>query len=268
QGHRLWTVYDPGVIKALAEYMQERTVYIADGHHRYETALNYRRLKAEQGLKITPGSPLNYLMVYMCGITDPGLTILPAHRLISRTLNNNKNELEEALKKFFEIKTFSFNMVEERSAREAFLRQLKEEGRNGNVVGLYTKLGKTYYLLKKRPAIPAGTALDAWPGVLRRMDTVVLNSLVFQEALGMTEENFDDTSRIAYSSVADTAINCVNEGRAELTAILNPTRMEQVQAAAEAGLVMPRKSTYFYPKETTGLVFNFVNPFEEIPPVL
>lgn len=267
-GHRMWPVWDKGVISDLGELMRDKTIYIADGHHRYETALNYRRLKAEKGVKIDTNSPLNYLMVYLCAVSDPGLAILPAHRLIKRTLNQSKEELEGALKKFFEVRTFSFTMVEERSARHAFLRRLREESHEGNVMGVYSKLAQTFYLLKKRNNAGEGSCLEKWPELLRKLDTVVLTSLVFQEALGMTEADLDDAARISYSSKADEAIDRVNHGQAELAAILNPTRMEQVQDVAEAGLVMPRKSTFFYPKVTTGMVFNPVNPFEEIEPAV
>ncbi|MFH1137986.1 MAG: DUF1015 domain-containing protein [Pseudomonadota bacterium] len=269
QGHRLWTISNPDALKSLVEIMREKTVYIADGHHRYETGLNYRRLKAREGVQIGPNSPLNYLLVYLCPVTDPGLAILPAHRLIKRNLNMSREELETAARKYFDVQTFSFNSVDETSAREAFIRQLHQAGRTGNALGLFTRLGSTYYLLKKKAlAGNNGTALSTWPQLLRELDTVVLTSLVFQDILGMTDEDLDDASRIAYSSVIDDALEMVHAGQAELAAILNPTKMDQVQNVAEAGLVMPRKSTFFFPKVTSGLVFNFLNPFEEIPPLL
>ena len=266
QGHRMWPVWDQEIIRALGILMREKTIYIADGHHRYETALHYRRSKIERGLQISPKSPLNYIMVYLCAISDPGLTILPAHRLICRTLKLNQEELENGLSKFFNIQKFSFSATDEGAARENFLRRLKEEGSQGNALGLYTHLAHTYYLLTKLPETDNGSYLSSWPEPLRKLDTVVLTGLVFQNVLGMTEECLDDATRISYTSKAPEAIARVNEGKAELAAILNPTRMEQVQDVAEAGLVMPRKSTFFYPKVNPGLVFNPVNPFEEIEP--
>ena len=269
QGHRLWTISDPEAIRGLAEVMQDKTIYIADGHHRYETGLNYRRLKAGKGIQVGPNSPLNYLLVYLCPVTDPGMAILPAHRLIRKSLSMSREDFESGVKKFFDMQTFSFNGVSEASAREAFIRQLHVAGKEGNALGLFTKLGSTYYLLKKKPLVGSnGTSLSSWPQLLKELDTVVLTSLVFQDLLGMTEEDLDDASRIAYSSVIDDALEKVHDGRYELAAILNPTKMDQVQHVAEAGLVMPRKSTFFFPKVTSGLVFNFLNPFEEIPPVL
>ena len=266
QGHRMWPIFDRDVIHALNEMMRDKTVYIADGHHRYETSLNYRRMKIESGAPAENMSPLNYTLVYLCAVSDPGLAILPAHRLICGTLEGSREELEGTLARFFDVQTFSFSAVDEKSARQAFLRQLNVEGQKTNVVGLYTKLAETYYLLKKKPNLDNGCLLNEWPDQLRQLDTVVLTSLVFQEVLGMTEKDLDDTSRIAYASRAQEAIDQVNEGRAELAAILNPTRIQQVQDVAESGLVMPRKSTFFYPKVTTGLVFNPINPFESITP--
>jgi uncharacterized protein (DUF1015 family) len=266
QGHRMWPVWDREIIRTLSLLMREKTLYIADGHHRYETALHYRRAGIERGLQIGPQSPLNYIMVYLCAITDPGLVILPSHRLLCRTLKLNREELENSLSKYFNIQTFTFNSLDEGAARQAFLQRLKEDSSRGSVLGLYTHLAKTYYLLEKRPEADNGAFLSSWPEPLRKLDTVVLTGLVFQNVLGMTEACLDDATRISYTSQAAEAIRRVNEGQAELAAILNPTRMEQVQDVAEAGLVMPRKSTFFYPKVLTGLVFNPVNPFEEVEP--
>ena len=111
-------------------------------------------------------------------------------------------------------------------------------------------------------------ALDSWPDPLQSLDTVVLTSLILQEILGLSEDDLDDVSRIAYRSLAREAIDCVNAGEAELAGMLNPTRLDQVREVAEEGLIMPRKSTYFYPKVTTGLVINPINPFEEIEPAV
>ena len=265
-GHRMWPIWDQETIRSLGLLMRDKTFYIADGHHRYETALHYRRVRLEQGLQIGPQSPLNYIMVYLCAITDPGLAILPSHRLICRTLKLNQEELENALARYFEIEAFTFSSVDEGPIREEFLRRLKEESVHGNVLGLYTKLARKFYLLTKRPDAGNGAYLSSWPEPLRNLDTVVLTGLVFQNVLGMTEDCLDDATRMSYTSKADEAIRRVNQGQAEIAAILNPTRMEQIQDVAEAGLVMPRKSTFFYPKVLTGLVFNPVNPFEEIQP--
>lgn len=205
-------------------------------------------------------------MVYCCPISDPGLAILPAHRLLCRIGLTDPEELEMALCKFFDIQKFNFDPAGERHTRRAFTRALDMEGRRGSALGLYTKLARTYYLLKPRSQRPGRTALDVWPETLRKLDTVVMTSLIFQEILGMSDEDLDDADRIAYTSKVDEAIRRVDEGRADLAGILNPTPMEQVQAVAEEGLIMPRKSTYFYPKVQTGLVFNTIDPFEEIEP--
>lgn len=265
-GHRMRPVWDKDVIHALGKMMEDKTIYIADGHHRYETALNYRRMKAEKGVKISHYSPLNYQMVYLCAISDPGLAILPAHRLIKQDLGLSREELEHLLARFFDVRTFAFTKSDEGPARREFLKALKEADGDNNALGLYTTLSDTYYLLKKLPGVERGSALDCWPELLQRLDTVVLTSLIFQEVLGMTEEDLDDATRISYTSKAMEALDLIDDKKAQLAGILNPTKMEQVQDVAEAGLVMPRKSTFFYPKVTTGLVFNPVNPFEEITP--
>jgi uncharacterized protein (DUF1015 family) len=268
RSHRMWPVTDEPAVRKLSKFIQDKTVYIADGHHRYATSLNYRRFMEESGQKIGPRSPLNYTMVYLCAISDPGLTILPAHRLISNSLNLSKNELETALETFFHVRTFSFYITEEQTTRKAFLRNLEKEGRTENALGLYTRLAKTYYLLKPRKTAVTNGTLDSWPLLLRTLDPVILTGLILQGIIGLTEDALDDPERITYTSRARDAIRQVNEGQVEMACILNPTRMEQVQTVAEAGLTMPRKSTYFFPKVITGLVFNPLVPQEEIEPLL
>lgn len=268
RGHRLWPVTDESVIRKLRKLIQDKTVYIADGHHRYETSLNYRRYMQENGQKIGPRSPLNYTMTYLCAISDPGLTILPAHHLISESLNLSKKELETALNKYFHVRTFSFTKTEERGTRKAFLRNMEKEGRTENALGLYTRLAKTYYLLKPKEEAAKESTFEAWPPLLRKLDTVILTSLVLQGIIGLTAETLDDPQRITYTSRARDAIRQVNEGKVEMACILNPTRIEQVQTVAEAGLIMPRKSTYFFPKVIAGMLFNPLSPLEEIEPLL
>jgi uncharacterized protein (DUF1015 family) len=179
-------------------------------------------------------------------------------------VKQNLKELESALSAFFDLQAFSFSRVEERAARHAFLRQLESKGRTGNAIGIYSRLAKTYYLLHLKNNVGRNTALDSWPPLLRKLDTVVLTGLVLQEVLGITEEDLDDPTRITYTSRSANAIRQVNEGQVEMACILNPTRIEQVAAAAESGLVMPRKSTYFFPKVITGLILNVIHPDEKI----
>lgn len=264
RGHRVWAVTDPETLKRLCRFMLDRKVYIADGHHRYETSLNYRRHMVASGVTIKPSSPFHYTMVYLCPISDPGLSILPAHRLVNNSVKLGLKELESALSAFFDLQTFSFSRVEERAARHAFLRQLERKGRTGNAIGIYSRLAKAYYLLYLKNSVGKKTALDSWPPLLRRLDTVVLTGLVLQEVLGITEEDLDDPARITYTSRAANAIRQVNEGQVEMACILNPTRIDQVQTVAESGLIMPRKSTYFFPKVITGLILNVIHPDEKI----
>ncbi|MBW2622279.1 MAG: DUF1015 family protein, partial [Deltaproteobacteria bacterium] len=119
----------------------------------------------------------------------------------------------------------------------------------------------------RKEAVTNGT-LDSWPPLLRTLDPVILTGLILQEIIGLTEDTLDDPERITYTSRARDAIRQVNEGQVEMACILNPTRMEQVQTVAEAGLTMPRKSTYFFPKVITGLVLNPLVPQEEIEPLI
>ncbi|MEW5723450.1 MAG: DUF1015 domain-containing protein [Thermodesulfobacteriota bacterium] len=262
--HRLWPVWDRPTIKDLHNLLEDKTVYIADGHHRYDSALEYRRLIAQGGLVPGPRSPLNYLTFYLCAATDPGLSILPFHRLIKRGLGLSREELEAALARFFEVRVFPFRRGEEEKVRPAFFAGLHQEKGRRTALGLYTRLNDAYYLLTRKGGNLGVCALDQWPAPLRDLDTVVLTGCIFQEILGMTEQDLDDPGQISYSNRAEAALDRVRKGQADMAVLHNPTRMEQVQAVAEAGLTMPRKSTYFYPKVAIGLVFNPVVLTEEV----
>ena len=265
-GHtqRLWPVYDQKLIRELQKILKPKTVCIADGHHRYVSALEYRRLKHNNGIPLRPWSPLNYIMVYLSVASDPGIAILPSHRLLSKPLGLSREELENSLGEFFEIKVFPFKKSGEMGARKRFLSALEKEGRERTALGLYTGLADVYYLLKKWPRHRRSKALACWPKLLQTLDTVQLTSLVFQEVLGMTEDDLDDESILSYSHQAHSAIERVNSGQAEMAVLHNPTRIDQILKVAGSGNTMPRKSTFFYPKVLTGLVFNPLNPYEEV----
>lgn len=263
-GHRIWPVTDPVAISKLAGFMSDKIIYIADGHHRYETSLNYQRSLRENGVQFGPHAAPNYTLVYLCAVNDPGLIILPAHRLVKNSLTLSKDELLSTLDKFFEVETIPFTSAENRAARKAFMRKLAHEGESGSTIGLFTRLAESFFLLKLREGNFEGTELAKWPLELRKLDTVVLTGLILQEVLGISDEGLDDPERITYTSRASRAINRVSSGQVEVACILNPTRIEQVQDVAEAKLIMPQKATYFFPKVTSGLLFNSLDPAEEI----
>jgi len=250
--HRVWVTEDENQIKGLVEVLKNRRVYIADGHHRYETALNYQAWLKQQGK--APDSA-GYLMVYLCPMSDPGLVIFPTHRLLS----NIKFTPEEALNRlsrYFQIREMNFTPETEPSVREVFLAEMKQRE---NRLGLYLADQNTYYVLSLLKSAGQEPALAGEPAELAALDTIVLNNIVFKQALGLTENDFDNPDIISYVSSLPEALKMIDNREQEAAFILNPATVEDILKVTEKGLIMPRKSTFFYPKVTTGLVLNLID---------
>ena len=252
--HRMWINEDEESNQALVSALSVRKVYIADGHHRYETALNYRRhLKETLGDKAPAGA--DYLMMYLCPMSDPGLVILPTHRLLNQN-TFTKDEMLQRLSSFFKISGKCFNDETEAVIRDRFLWKMKKQN---NCLGLYMAGRSTYYTLKLTDAGRASAALGAEPRELAALDTVVLSNLIFKEALGLTEGDLDNPDVISYVSNLGRALEMVKEEECDAAFLLNPATVEDILKVTEKRYIMPRKSTFFYPKVTTGLVMNLID---------
>ena len=263
-GHRLWTLAEPDVVLSLQNLLKPKTVYIADGHHRYVSSLDFRRKSVERGKHVGPASPLNYIMAYLCPTSDPGLAILPHHRLISPPISMNGDRLLMELEAYFKILAVPFEPMGESSVLKDFLKQMYTQGRGKTVLGLFHGRSDFLYLLEKRPDHKQSAALMKWPDLLRDIDTVALNSFILQDVLGFSDDDLDDPNKIGFTNDARAAVESVRSGRSALAVLHNPPRMDQIRAVADAGLIMPRKSSFFHPKIVTGLVFHPVNPFEDV----
>ncbi|MDR1920623.1 MAG: DUF1015 domain-containing protein [Candidatus Adiutrix sp.] len=252
--HRVWIDRRTELNAAMRVCLKDRKVYIADGHHRYETALDYRRFVVERdGDQADPA--VDYVMIYLCPMSDPGLVILPTHRLLSAH-GLKSREIIGRLERFFKIKGKPF-ADNEAEVRDRFLSKLKKQK---NSFGLYLADEKSYFLLKLLESARDEEALAREPKELAALDTVILSNLVFMEALGLTEEDLDNPEVISYVSNLSRALELVRDKKQASAFILNPATVEDILRVTEKGLTMPRKSTYFYPKVTTGLVINLLEP--------
>ncbi len=252
-GHRLWINQDEDAVRELVEIMKSRRVYIADGHHRYETALNYRRWLKNQGGEVPAGA--DYLMVYLCPMSDPGLVILPTHRLL-KSVALHPDEMINRLSRYFKVSGKAFTTETESALRDRFLTKLKKQK---NSLGLYLAGRKAYYVLKLLESARNDSALAQEPKELAALDTVILSNIIFMEALGLTEADLDNPDIIAYVSNLGKAVELIDQKEANAAFIMNPTSVEDILRVTEKGLIMPRKSTFFYPKVTTGLVMNLID---------
>jgi len=262
---RLYRVEDPGALLEVHRAMGALTLFIADGHHRYETSLNYQKLLREQFPQAPPQASFNYTLMYLSNIFDPDLVILMAHRLLGgpRVKHLDEARVLGRLKEYFEIVLLP-GAGEFGEAYEDFLEQTLAEAPPQETAFILVGFGRKAWLLKMRPGVREKQLARQMHPALAQLDVAVLNYLVFQKVLGLDAKALDDQDTFKYSSKISEVVSAVLHREARLAFILNPTRIEQVQEVASAGLTMPRKSTYFYPKVMTGLVMNLINPEEQI----
>lgn len=256
-GHRhlLWCLTDIALHREIQEAFEEKQLFIADGHHRYETALNYRNWLKETHPDFNETHPANYIMMSLSSMSDPGLIIKPAHRILS---NVSRDELDSFIAKaetYFDITTLPATL----DGRAELISQLKSRDAR-HTIGVAIKNHAGLYLLRLKPKVMDKLFTDELPASLRHLDVTVLTRLIFMELLGFDQQRLDNEKTISYSSKENEAIDAVADGPNDISFILNSTKIEQVRQVAEEGLIMPRKSTYFYPKVITGHVLNDLLP--------
>jgi uncharacterized protein (DUF1015 family) len=190
---------------------------------------------------------------------DQGLTIFPVHRALNRVSEIEPSQLEEILEEDFSIEKFPFNAGNKKQIREQFLHQLEIRGKGGHVFGLFMARTSWYYLLTlKETSLNGPWGEDLHP-LLRQLDVMILSRLIIQKGCSVQREELDQENIIEYRHDSLESLNLVEKGKSQICFILNSTPIDQVRQIAEASLVMPRKSTYFYPKTLTGLVMNRLN---------
>ena len=261
--HRLWILEDPLLFKQVADAMRAKAIFIADGHHRYETSRNYRNiLRARHGRKPADKS-YEFVLMYLSNMRDEGLTILPSHRMVKRVDGFQEASFFEKAEKYFDIKAFPVSSGELASEYETFKDTLLGTGQERTAFAFFLHGSDRGFLLSLKDAAHHEMG-EELPASLKKLDVVVLSRLVFQKCLGFTQEGLDDDEIFHYQSNTPLALSSVASGEYQMMFMLNATKIEHVTEVAENGLVMPRKSTYFYPKVLTGMVFNKIDPKEII----
>ena len=243
----LWKIDDPAAQERLMRLMQDKSIYIADGHHRYETALKYRDLAIQTHGTLDANDPRNFVMVACVSISDPGLVILPAHRVIGGIPAFDARSLLEELAAQFDVKP-----VTAPACGDVIGTLLSTMAGRHHTFGLYSE-GKAWVLtLRDEAAADANPAphSPAW----KRLDVSLLVWLILERGLGLTHADLSNPERVAYIKDPAEAAERVDGGHYQAACYLNPTRVDQIEEIAQAGERMPPKSTYFYPKLITGLV--------------
>jgi len=251
--HRVFRISDPGTINILSAEMEDKKLIIADGHHRYETALEYSRERApanpatsERNSYIMPQPPYPEAAVMMTFVNmdSEGLVILPTHRVVFGLKDFSASAFLERAGSYFEIESLKSAEAEEICGR------LAVEGADDTAFAAITAGGR--YLLKAKPKAMA-EAMKALPERQRQLDVVLLHSLVLERLLGITPEAIHEQCNLRYLRDAGEALEQVAEGEANIAFLVNPVTLDQLREIAFAGEVMPQKSTDFYPKLLSGL---------------
>ena len=245
--HRLWVVSDPEAVQEISRQFESRKLYIADGHHRYETALNFRNWCREQGLA-KEGDPVDYVMMMMVDMAHEGLVVFPTHRMIRNLENFNKEKVLSGCREYFEVIP-----RDDISKMEEELQEYYTQGKKA--FGFYCG-DNNWTLLVLKDSQAAVQLLPGKSPALQGLDVTVLHCLILERILGIDAENMAKQINLAYTRDFSEAISKVCDSQAQCSFILNPTRVSEIRDVAAAGEKMPQKSTYFYPKLITGLVMN------------
>jgi uncharacterized protein (DUF1015 family) len=259
--HRVWRCEDPAAIAALQRLLEPERIFIADGHHRYETALVYRRmLEAEH-----PGLPADgghhYTLMFLCPMSDPGLFLFATHRLVFGLRDFKVAPFLERLGPYFSIETLEED-IRRPAGRAWAISKLGEHAGKSTALLLLTAEDQRARVLTLRDDVDLSGAGLPKNEMLAALDVTVLHSVVFQHLLGLSPEAQEKQQSVTYVRDAGEAVNRVLSGEHQLGFLLNPTPMWQVEAVGEAGETMPQKSTLFYPRLQSGLVMREVNPHE------
>jgi uncharacterized protein (DUF1015 family) len=243
--HRFWIVNDPEVIRAICADFENRKLYIADGHHRYETALNYRNRRRECG---TATGGEDYVMMMLVDMEHDGLVVFPTHRLIRGVNGFDAEKLLASCAEQFEV-----TPEEDIGTIEPKLNDLYSQGKKA--FACYTGGDRWTMLVLKDPGVMK-SVLPEKSDAYRGLDVSVLHSLILEKHLGIDRENMAKQTNLTYTRSFAEAVDSVRKGESQCAFILNPTRVTEIRDVAAAGEKMPQKSTYFYPKLITGLAMN------------
>lgn len=245
--HRLWIVNDPVAIAAICEDFTERKLYIADGHHRYETALNFRNYCYENGLS-APGGDADYVMMMLVDMENDGLVVFPTHRLVRGLEGFDRNAMLERCKQYFTVEERD-NLADVEESLDALYQQ-------GKKAFAYYDGGTCWQLLVLNDRTVMQELLPTLSEASQGLDVTVLHTLILERILGIDKENMARQINLTYTRSLDEALSSVQDGTSQCAFLLNPTRVQEIRDVAAAGEKMPQKSTYFYPKLITGLVMN------------
>jgi uncharacterized protein (DUF1015 family) len=254
--HQLFAVSDPALCQELAKVLADKKIYIADGHHRYETMCAFSKQLQEAG---RGDGAAKWGMIYLSNLDDEGLVVRPTHRIVHSLASFGDAELQSALESaraYFDVTEYP---VADYGSVAQISELLEKEGAKAAAFALAPVGGDTLYgLTLKADFDPAAAGLGELPAALQRLDVALLHELVLERSLGIDKEAQANKTNLRYFKSYDEALALVKDGGqgAQLVCFMNPTPVADVVAVCDSGQVMPQKSTFFHPKIPTGLVFH------------
>jgi uncharacterized protein (DUF1015 family) len=247
----LWIITDENINASITKMFADKQLFIADGHHRYETAINYRNKKRAENPKFTGDEPFNFCMMMLVDMDDEGLVVFPTHRLIKDLPNFDEVHLISLLTDNFNFSKIFFTNSDIASVISEKMGKTLDE----KMFSLYT--GKNYYYLLEFKDINVMDELfPDMPKELRHLDVTVLHELILDQLLGIDKENMAAQKNLTYTRSLDEAITEVQAMKFQCSFIINSTKISEIKDVSLAGEKMPQKSTYFWPKLVTGIVIN------------
>lgn len=247
--HEIWQVNEPNAVNGICDGFADKALYIADGHHRYESALTYKRQMTASSSATRTDAPFNFVMMTLMDFADPGLVILPPHRLLRGLPESNLAGLADKLGSFFDIEYLPLDMANLWQKVDEFLAD-----KSSVKLILFGLDGQNLSLLTLREIAAADKMIPYFHSELyKRLDVSIVDHVIIEELLGLSSAA---EIKISYNYDRQEAVKGVLNQEYQLAFIVSPVKAETIKEIADAGDRMPRKSTYFYPKLPSGLIIN------------
>ena len=260
--HELARIAEPDAVRAIVDHMAKGSLLIADGHHRYETALRYAgetdAALAAAGTPAGPRAEHRFFMAFLCNGDDPDLVVFPTHRFVHSLAGFSFGEFVQRAASLFRVTPASADPA-------SLVAELRDLGRSGTAFAAVAPGGRAVLLaLRSDVDLAAHPTLGARPAVVRRTDVAVLHGGVLEHLLGISLEAQAAKTNLSYLQDPADGVRRLETGEGQVLFVMNATPVAQVREVAEAGEVMPQKSTYFYPKVLTGLAIHTLEPDREV----
>ncbi len=252
--HRLWIIKDQESIQKIQEAMADKVLIIADGHHRYETSLNFRKEILEERREVTGDEPFNFIMMTLFRVDDPGLVILPTYRLVRGLDKLSEEGFRELFSSYFDISEVSWQGFSDKTTVEDIQATVYSE--NHTFAAFVSQFEKFFIFKLKSEDILDTEIREERSREWRRLDVAILHSLIIDKLQALSSEPFSLENNVSYIRKLDQGLEKVIEGEFQMIFFLKPVSLNQVREVVENGELMPQKSTDFFPKLKSGLVMN------------